>query len=91
MRLATAMARIRIAGLESDGGGDGVLFGADGETVGGVFYVQPVTMWPSDEEDGGADAEVAVGGVGVARGGDGSAAGGRRPGQGRVDWYGWMT
>ena len=53
--------------MEADGGGDGGLLGAGGEAVGGVFDVAA-----SDdgvgfvvEEERGADAEVAVRGVGV--------------------------
>jgi hypothetical protein len=53
--------------VEADGGGDGGLFGADGEAEGGVF---DVAAGDDDvggvvEQEGGADAEVAVGRVGV--------------------------
>ena len=72
--------------MESHGGGDGVLLGADGETVGGVLYVAAGDDVAVGEEDGSADAEVAVGGVGVARGGDSSLL--EVDGQGRVEWIG---
>jgi len=57
--------------VEADGGGDGGLFGAGGEAVGGVFYVAAGDDGAVVEEDGGSDAEVAVGGVGVVRDGGG--------------------
>jgi hypothetical protein len=52
--------------VEGDGGGDGGLLGAGGEAVGGVFDVAAGDDVAVLEEEGGADAEVAVGGVGVA-------------------------
>ena len=58
--------------VEADRGGDGGLFGADGETVGGVFYVAASDDSTVGEQDGSADAEVAVGGVGVMGDGDGA-------------------
>jgi hypothetical protein len=51
--------------VEGDGGGDGGLLGAGGEAVGGVFDVAAGYDGTVREEDRGADAEVAVGGVGV--------------------------
>ena len=68
------MARMRICGaVEGDGGGDGGLLGAAGEAVGGVFDVGsgddgPVLPLVCLEQDGRADAEAAVGRVGVAGG-----------------------
>ena len=54
-----------------DGATDGNLLGAAGEAVAGVFYVAAGDdvggVWLGEEE-GGADAEVAVGGVGVMGG-----------------------
>src|SRR5580693_5690715 len=47
----------------ADGGGDGGLRGAGGEAVGGVFYVAAGDDGVVVEEDSGAHAEVAVGGV----------------------------
>jgi hypothetical protein len=58
--------------VQSDGGGDGVLFSAYGEAVGGVFYVAAGDDVAVGEEDCGADAEVAVRCIGVVGGGDGS-------------------
>ncbi len=58
--------------MESHGGGDGVLFGADSETVGGVFHVAASDDVAAGEQDGSADAEAAVRGVGVVGHGDGS-------------------
>ncbi len=57
--------------VEGDGGGDGGLLGAGGEAVGGVFDVAAGYDGTVREEEGGADAEVAVGGVGVVGHGDG--------------------
>jgi hypothetical protein len=53
--------------VEADGGGDGGLLGADGEAVGGVFYVAAGDDGVGFvvEQERGAYAEVAVGGVGV--------------------------
>ena len=58
--------------MEGDGGGDGGLLGAGGEAVGGVFDVAAGDDGAVCEEEGGADAEVAVGGVGVVGDGDGA-------------------
>ena len=58
--------------MKADGGGDGVLLGAGGEAVGGVFDVAAGNDVAVGEEQSGADAEVAVGSVGVVRGGDGA-------------------
>ncbi len=58
--------------VEADGGGDGCLFGADGEAVGGVFDVAAGDDVAVGEQDGGADAEVAVGSIGILGGGDGA-------------------
>jgi hypothetical protein len=58
--------------VETDGGGDGGLFGADSEAVGGVFDVAAGDDSTVREQDSGSDAEVAVGRVGVARDGDGA-------------------
>ena len=55
--------------VEADCGGDGGLLGAGGESVGGVFYIAAGDDGSIVEEDGGAYAEVAVGGVGVVRDG----------------------
>jgi len=57
---------------ETDGGGDGGLFGADGETVGGVFDVAAGDDSTVRKQDSGADAEVTIGGVGVVSDGDGA-------------------
>lgn len=59
--------------VEGDGGGYGCLLGAGGEAVGGVFDVgagddDAGLAVVGMEEDGGADAEMAVGGIGVAGG-----------------------
>lgn len=56
--------------VEADGGGDGGLFGADGEAVGGVFDVAAGDDGVGGvvEQEGCADAEAAVGGVGVVGG-----------------------
>ena len=56
----------------ADGGGDGGLLGAGGETVGGVFYVAAGEDGSAFEEQGRAYSEVAVRGVGVVRDGDGA-------------------
>ena len=58
--------------VEADGGGDGGLFGADGEAVGGVFDVAAGDDVAVGEKECRADAEVAVGGVGVVCGGVGA-------------------
>ena len=58
--------------MEADGGGDGGLFGADGEAVGGVFDVAAGDDSAVGKQDSGADAEVAVGRVGVVGDGDGA-------------------
>jgi hypothetical protein len=58
--------------VEADGGGDGRLFGADGEAVGGVFDVAAGDDSTVPKQDSGADAEVAVGSVGVVGDGDGA-------------------
>jgi hypothetical protein len=56
--------------VEADGGRDGGLFGADGEAVGGVFDVAAGDDVAVGQKECGADAEVAVRGVGVMRDGD---------------------
>ena len=56
---------------EGDGGGDGGLLGAGGEAVRGVFDVAAGYDGTVCEQDGGADAEVAVGSVGVVGNGGG--------------------
>jgi hypothetical protein len=56
---------------EGDGGGDGGLLGTAGEAVGGVFDVAAGDDSTVCEQEGGADAEVAVGCVGVMRDGGG--------------------
>ncbi len=58
--------------VEGDGGGDGGLFGADGEAVRGVFDVATGDDRTVGEQDRGTDAEVAVGRVGVMGNGDGA-------------------
>jgi hypothetical protein len=58
--------------VKADGCGDGGLFGADGEAVGGVFYVAAGDDGTVDEQDGSADSEVAVGSVGIVGDGDGA-------------------
>jgi hypothetical protein len=60
--------------VEGDGGGDGGLLGAGGEAVGGVFDVAAGDDVAVVEEERGADAEVAVGGVGVVGDRDGALA-----------------
>ena len=51
-----------------DGAGDGSLLRAGGEAVRGVFDVAARDGFASDQEQGRADAEAAVGGVGVVCG-----------------------
>jgi hypothetical protein len=58
--------------VEADSGGDGGLFGADGEAVGGVFDIAAGDNSTVGQQDGRAYAEVAVGGVGVIGDGDGA-------------------
>ena len=58
--------------VEADGAGDGGLFCANGEAVGGVFDIAAGDDSTVDEQGSGADAEVAVGGVGVMSDGDGA-------------------
>lgn len=58
--------------MEGDGGGDGGLLGAGGEAVGGVFDVAAGDDAAVLEEEGGADAEVAVRRVSVLRYGEGA-------------------
>ena len=55
--------------VKADGGGDSGLLRAYGEPVGGVFHVAAGDDSTVGEQDGGADAEVAIGGIGVV--GDG--------------------
>ena len=74
---------------ETDRSGDGRLFGADGEPVGGVFDVAAGDDSTVCEQDGGADAEAAVGGVGVMGDGDGSLL--EICGLGGVDWSGTVS
>jgi len=60
-----------------DSGGDRGLFGAGGETEAGVLYVAAGNDGAGmrrREKDGGADAEAAVGGVGVFSDSDGPGA-----------------
>jgi hypothetical protein len=57
---------------EADGGGDGSLLGADGESVGGVFDVAAGDDSTVREQDSGTDAEVAVRRVRVVGDGDGA-------------------
>jgi hypothetical protein len=59
--------------VERDGGDDGTLLGAGGEAVGGVFDVAAGDDGSVIEEEGGADAKVAVGCVGVVGGSNGAA------------------
>ena len=58
--------------VEGDGGGDGGLFGAGGEAIGGVLDIGSGDDLAGFEEDGGSYAEVAVRGVGVVGGFGGS-------------------
>jgi len=58
--------------METDGCGDGGLFGADGETVGGVFDVAADDDSTVRKQDSGADTEAAVRSVGVVSDGDGA-------------------
>ncbi len=58
--------------VKADGGGDGRLFGADGEAVGGVFDIAAGDDGTVPKQDSSADTEVAVGGVGVVGYGDGA-------------------
>jgi hypothetical protein len=57
---------------QADGGGDGGLFRADGEPVGGVFDVAAGDDSTVRKQDSRADAEVAVGCIGVVGDGDGA-------------------
>jgi len=57
---------------EGDGRGDGGLFSTAGEPVGGVFDVAAGDDSTVCQQEGGADAEVTVGGVGVVCYGDGT-------------------
>jgi hypothetical protein len=61
-----------VGAVEADGGGDGGLLGADGEAVRGVFDVAAGDDVAVGEEECGADAEVAVRGIGVMSDGDGA-------------------
>jgi hypothetical protein len=61
-----------LGAVEADGGGDGGLFRADGETVGGVFDVAAGDDSTVGEQDGGAYSKVAVGCVGVVGDSDGA-------------------
>ena len=61
-----------VRAVETDGGGDGGLFGADGEAVGGVLDVAAGDDSTVGEQNGCADPEVAVGCVGVVGDGDGA-------------------
>jgi hypothetical protein len=56
--------------VDADGSGDGGLFGADGEAIGGVFDVAAGDDGVGGvvKQEGCADAEAAVGGVGVVSG-----------------------
>jgi len=54
--------------VEGDGGGNGILLGAGGEAVGGVFDVAAGDRGSVFEKNGGSYAEIAVGGVGVLGG-----------------------
>ncbi len=56
---------------KSDGSGDGGLFGAGGEPVGGVFDVATGDDSTVRQQEGGTDTEVAIGCIGVKRDGDG--------------------
>ena len=82
--------------VQSDGGGDGVLFSAYGEAVGGVFYVAAGDDVAVGEEDGRADTEVAVWGVGMLSSGDGLAlevgglGGVERSGRHQFEAIGWV-
>ena len=60
--------------VEGDGGSDGGLLGASGESVGGVFNITADDDVSVFEEECGADAEVAVGGVGVRGNSEGAMA-----------------
>jgi hypothetical protein len=76
--------------VEADSGGDGGLFGADGEAVGGVFDVAADDDSTVGEQDGCANAEVTVGGVGVMGDGDGALLQVRALGRAeRGGWAGW--
>ena len=85
-----------LGAVEGDGSGDGVLFRADCEPVGGVFYVAAGDDLAVGEQDCGADTEVAVGSVGVVGGGDGLAlevggqGGVERSGQHECEAIGWV-
>lgn len=58
--------------VEGYGGGDGILLGTGGEAIGGVFDVAAGNDGAVVKEDGRADVEVAIRGVGVAGGGEGT-------------------
>ena len=59
---------------KADRGADGGLLGAGGEAVGGVLHVAAGDFGTVGEEEGGPDAESAIGGVGVCRGLSGEGA-----------------
>ena len=63
------MARMRMLGPCGRRRGDGGLFGAAGEPVGGIFDVAAGDDSAVGEQERGADAEVAVRCVGVCGGG----------------------
>ena len=60
--------------MTRDGGGDSGLLGAGGEPVRGVFDVAAGDDVVVVEEEGDADAEVAVWGIGVMGDGEGTLA-----------------
>jgi hypothetical protein len=78
--------------VQADSGGDGGLFGADGEAVGGVFDVAAGDDSTVGEQDGCANPEVAVGSVGVMGDSDGALLQVRGLGRAeRGGLAGWMA
>lgn len=76
--------------MEGNSGGDGGLLGAGGEAVRGVFDVGAGDGLAAFKEDGGADAEVAVWGVGVTGGFGGAGVEGGDFGVGELGGHGRM-
>ena len=65
-----------------DGCGDGGLFGAAGEAVGGVFDVAAKHGFSVGKQEGGSDIEAAIRRVAVGRGGAGKVGEGLEVGRG---------
>ena len=79
---------------EGNGGSDGGLLGAGGKAVGGVFDVGSGDYLPGFEQESAANAEAAVGRVGVLGGLGGALVQqfdfGRRERDGRRLWWDWL-